>query len=114
MNKPEWVGVTADKIDAWREIFNHSQNGIDLKDACPVCGQCTLHKYYHLARVEPRELRGRSFQGQGSYWEWCSSCRSYEHMSGYVPDWWIEKPLLVNHSDLTAIPDLLDAALKTR
>ncbi len=108
----DWQGVPEAKLSEWRKLFNDSiSGGIDMPDACPVCANKTLHRYYHLAKVEPRELRGKLFQGVGSYWEWCSSCHSYEHMHGYVPDWWQSKPLEVNHVALTAIPNILDAAL---
>lgn len=108
-----WQGVPEEKLPAWRKLFNDAVGGgVDLPNDCPVCGHRMLHRYYHLAKVEPRELRGKLFQGLGSYWEWCSSCRSYEHMHGFVPDWWQEKPLAVNHAELTVTPGILDAALK--
>jgi hypothetical protein len=110
-NIVDWRGVPEIHLPAWRKLFNDAVgSGLDIPYACPVCGNHTLHRYYHLAKLEPRELRGKRFQGMGGYWEWCSSCHAYEHMHGYVPEWWHEKPLDVDHSKLTPIPDVLDAA----
>lgn len=110
-----WHGVPEVNLPVWRALFNVSiGGGIDIPDACPVCNKHTLHRYYHLVKPEPRELRGKMYQGVGSYWEWCSSCHSYEHMHGYVPEWWKEKPLNVNHAELTVIPDILESALLFR
>ena len=50
------------------------------------------------------------YKGPGSYWEWCGSCRSYEHMSGYVPISWVVELSGIDHSKLTAIPDMIDIA----
>jgi hypothetical protein len=32
-------------------------------------------------------------------------------MSGFVPEWWEVEPLNIDHSKLTALPDLLDEAI---
>ncbi len=112
----QWQGVPTAIIDAWRTLFNATPatEGMNLSASCPVCGQRTLHRYYALERAAPRELRGAAYQGPGSYWEWCSSCRSFEHMSGYVPAWWQVEPLAIDHARLTAVPDLLDEVLGKR
>jgi hypothetical protein len=113
MEHQAWQGVPLTFIDSWRQLFNAApqQEAMHLSAPCPVCGQRTLHRYYSLEKVAPRELRGVLYQGPGSYWEWCSSCKSFEHMHGYVPDWWKVEPLPIDHAQLTAIPDVLDDAL---
>ncbi len=44
---------------------------------CPECKKNTLH-YFYLGWEEKR----------GGNWIWCSSCLSFMHTSGLVPDWW--------------------------
>lgn len=108
----QWQGVPTGTTDAWRALFNAAptSEGMNLTAACPVCGARTLHQYFSLEEEAPRELRGALYRGPGSYWEWCSTCHSFEHMHGYVPDWWSKPPLHVDHSRLTAVPDMLEAA----
>jgi hypothetical protein len=109
----EWKGVPLEHWSAWRELFNlrHQGNAMHLACACPICDAETLFRYYALGRVQPGEIDGNKYRGPGSYWEWCSSCRSFEHMSAFVPEWWKVEPLNIDHSKLTALPDLLDEAI---
>jgi hypothetical protein len=106
-----WQSVPKQHLDDWQRIFNASQEGLHLAAACPVCGNHSLHRYFHLAKPEPRLLAGKTFVGRGSGWEWCSSCHSYEHFSGFIPAWWHEA-LPVDHAKLTALPGALEQALK--
>ena len=54
---------------------------------------------------------GITFVARGGGWEWCSACRSFEHFSGLVPDWW-SSDLDVDESKLTALPDVLERAVQ--
>lgn len=110
----EWKGVPIEQLSAWRALFDSRQQGnaMHLPCACPVCGAMTLYRYYALERPQAREIEGKMYRGMGSFWEWCSSCRSFEHMSGFVPAWWKVEPLDIDHSKLTALPDLLDQAIE--
>jgi hypothetical protein len=112
MSNQTWVGVPPEAVDVWRKVFNTASvsQAMNLTASCPVCGASTLHRYYSLQKEAPRQLRGVSYRGPGSYWEWCSTCRCFEHMYGYVPVWWSVPPLDVDHSLLTPVPDLLEAA----
>lgn len=95
---------------AWRIIFNEAQadEGVHLANACPVCSAETLCRYYALGRLQLRVIGGKKYLGPGSYWEWCSTCRSFEHMSGFVPEWWTVEPVNLNHSGLGVMPYELD------
>lgn len=112
----EWHGVPQDWLAAWRHVFNSagSCEKAHLFSECPVCGAKSLYRYFSLERVQPREMRGQAYRGPGSYWEWCASCHSYEHMFGYVPEWWDVEPVDIEHSQLNVIPDLIDQALRCR
>jgi hypothetical protein len=116
MSSKNWHGVPQESADAWRRVFNSvaPEEIMHLSADCPVCGNQSLHRYFSLEKEQPRELRGLIYRGPGSYWEWCSSCHSFEHMSGYVPVWWDIDPLNIDHAQLTAIPDLIDDAINPR
>lgn len=113
MSINNWHGVPLDHVAAWRETFNKMlpSEGAHPSSACPVCGEITLHRYFSLEKLQPRVIREVRYKGPGSYWEWCSSCRSFEHMSGYVPFWWNFDIPGIDRSKLTAIPDLIDRAM---
>lgn len=113
MSDLEWKGVSEEHSTAWRCIFNlpRSNEGMYLSSACPVCGSNALYRYYALGRFQPIEIDGVKYKGPGSYWEWCSGCRSFEHMSGFVPEWWNVELINIENSKLTAIPDALDEAI---
>lgn len=116
MSKQAWHGVPQEHLLTWRDIFNAAlpNEGEHLSNSCPICNVKALYRYYALEKASPRELRGLRYKGPGSYWEWCSACHSFEHMSGYVPEWWNITPLKIDHSRLTAIPDLIDKAMHMR
>ncbi|MCZ9060745.1 hypothetical protein OM348_22430, partial [Escherichia albertii] len=100
--------------DRWREIYNNVTPGeeMHLSTACPVCGDTELYRYYSLVKTQPCLLGGIMYKGPGSYLEWCGSCRSYEHMSGYVPISLAVELSGIDHSKLTAIPDMIDTAMR--
>ena len=113
MSNRKWHGVPQEFSAVWRQIFNSATPGerARLSGNCPVCGVASLCRYFSLEKAQFRELRGNFYKGPGSYWEWCSSCHSFEHMSGYVPEWWDVEPFDIDHSKLTAVPDLIDQAM---
>ncbi len=49
-----------------------------LPAICPVCGSKSGHIYMHRYDEDHH----------GGSWVWCSSCHSYSHGSGKVPEWW--------------------------
>lgn len=83
-----WRDVPSGHAHTWRSIFDGSLEGVDLQASCPVCLTAALHRWFHLHRPSPTTSSRRDWQGKGSQWQWCSSCHSYEHSSGLVPDWW--------------------------
>jgi hypothetical protein len=95
----QWHDVPDDKVIAWRVVFEASTEGSDLRTACPICRQRTLHRWFFLHRDDPTTEDYRTWAGPGSQWQWCSSCCAYEHSSGLVPIWW--------QSDLDVDPALL-------
>lgn len=104
-----WQDVPEPFADAWRRIFDQSRAGLDLDEPCPVCGAAELHRWFHLDQKQPTEALGRRWRGSGSQWQWCSSCRSYEHSSGLVPDWW-QSELVVDVGRLRHDPQPLEEA----
>lgn len=111
MSHTEWKGVPIDSTQEWQSAFDVESNGYIVPGNCPVCRQSSLRRYYYLSCVEPREVRGVSFAGRGSVWEWCSSCRSYLHAQALVPKYWSGAILELDHSTLTPIPDVLNQAV---
>lgn len=104
-----WRGVPLEFSDDWLALFEAEPNVSDLAASCPVCGEPHLHRYYLLDRLAPCELNHRQYAGNGGLWEWCSSCRSYEHYSCLVPIHWTT-PYLVDAKMLTAEPEELEVA----
>jgi hypothetical protein len=104
-----WQSVADDHRRAWTSVFSASREGIDLSARCPVCGNHALHRWYHLDRERPSEDAGSTWRGHGSEWQWCASCRSYEHYSCLVPDWW-DAPFEVDLADLCADPGTIEDA----
>lgn len=94
-----WRDVPGEHVRAWRSIFDVSMEGINLRTGCPVCSSGALHRWFYLHRENPTTSFGRKWQGDGSQWQWCSSCYSYEHSSGLVPAWW--------HPAFEVAPELL-------
>jgi hypothetical protein len=100
----DWQGVPLEFEQEWRKTFAASQESLNLSISCPICGQSTLHQYYQRAKL------GR-IRSIGSRWEWCSGCRTYEHSSVVVPEWWIPPNLDFDTLKLTAEPEILEQAI---
>ena len=87
----------ADNNDKIMEIMNNLDGTAGVFPAhCPVCGEkeghLCIHRYDAL---------------HGGIWIWCSSCNSYMHMSGIIPDWWNNMPD-IEEAKLEASPQYLD------
>ena len=108
-----WQDVPDSLVGAWRRLFEQSTSGLDLDEPCPVCGNRELHRWFYLEGEQPSESMGRRWQGSGSQWQWCSNCRSYEHSSGLVPDWW-RSDLVVDVRLLRHDPQPLEDARRER
>ena len=106
-----WRDVPEGLTVVWRVIFDRSSEGLDLDSTCPVCGARTLHRWFHLATPKPVVTAGRRWLGRGGEWQWCSTCKSFEHSSGLVPDWW-KDPLRVDATQLMSDPDVIEEARK--
>ncbi len=106
---PPWHSIPAECIKAWNETFQASREGLDLKSPCPVCGMPELHHWFYPWHLEEKVIRGQRFVARGSEWQWCSHCRSFQHFSGLVPDWWA-CDLIVDTKKLTAYPDAIEEA----
>ena len=106
-----WKSVPDEFVVEWRRIFIETPGDHNVDASCPVCGQRELHRYYQVGRPIHRVSGGITFVARGGGWEWCSACRSFEHFSGLVPDWWSSN-LDVDESKLTALPDVLERAVQ--
>ena len=105
----KWYGVPLDHVQAWMEVFQASREGLDLSASCPVCGVPALHRWYQVGRPEEIVSGGERFVARGGLWEWCSNCRSSEHYSAFVPEWW-SCDLAVDERNLTAEPEAIEQA----
>lgn len=92
-----WSGVPEQLYAQWRDAFRVRSHGVDLDIPCPSCGASTLHRYFQRSGA------------RGALWEWCSSCRVYEHFSAVVPEWW-SSDLDLTGLTLTAEPEALEMA----
>jgi hypothetical protein len=88
-------------LNSYPQPPNFAQNASCV---IPNNGQSTLHQYYQ----RPKLGRIRSI---GSRWEWCSGCRTFEHSSVVVPEWWIRPNLDFDNLKLTAEPEVLEQAI---
>lgn len=107
----EWQGVPLEAVCSWQKAFAETPTGYRVHAPCPVCKAPTLRRYFYLGRVDPLQVNGIAYQGRGSLWEWCATCRSFEHAQALVPLSWTAAPLQVDHAQLTPVPDLLDALI---
>jgi hypothetical protein len=103
----EWYGVPLNLIEAWNEVFQKSRETLNLSSPCPVCGATTLHRWYQIGRPIDKIVEGQRYVARGGLWEWCSTCRAYEHAQALVPEWW-SSSLEVNEADLTAEPEAIE------
>lgn len=108
MEQKSWKGVPCDKAQLWQKVFSKIIAGIRVPGTCPVCSQAALRHYYYIGRPMPQEFEGVRFQSRGGLWEWCANCRTYEHSQALVPEVWQEVLPNLDHSKLTAIPDVID------
>lgn len=109
----KWWEIDKAAYKEWRRIFNEDWSGSRVSSPCPVCSMRTLYRWYFLESRESKVLRGRSFTGRGKLWEWCSTCRSFEHYpDGYVPDWWAT-PYEVDPSVLRRDPGPIEEARRS-
>ncbi|MFE6287852.1 hypothetical protein [Streptomyces sp. NPDC057877] len=61
-----------------------------MASPCPVCSAPSLHRWYHQESDRAMIRGGRRYLGHGRLWEWCSTCRTFEHYpDALVPDWWV-------------------------
>ncbi len=112
MNSPKWQSVPDASREGWRKAFAVPRAGVDVRGPCPVCGADALHRYYQVGAPLPATAEG-TFVARGALWEWCSSCRSYEHASALVPSWW-QSDVAVDERGLTALPDVLERFVAAR
>jgi hypothetical protein len=113
MTSRPWRDVPSEALPGWYDAFARSRGGVDVAGPCPVCGAHALHRYFSVGRPLDRVLAGERFVAEGSAWEWCSSCCSFDHSSSLVPEWW-RSDLDVDERQLTALPDALEAARQRR
>ena len=99
-----WKGVPEQHLKAWYQIFQSSREILKLSAKCPMCGNTSLYRWFLLSDVETR---------RGGGWEWCRTCKRFEHYSAKVPQWW-ECDLAVNTHELTPYPDVIERAIIER
>jgi hypothetical protein len=109
----DWSGVPDEYQAEWQRAYEESQESINLLVPCPICGVVALHRWYQIGRPTNRVIKGIKFVAHGGLWEWCSSCRSFEHYSGLVPEWW-SCNLEVDTKNLTALPTAIEEAMKAQ
>lgn len=97
-----WTGVPTEKTSAWARCFRKPSSGYAVASPCPLCGETALFRYY--STPVPVRVSVPGFQGLGGLWEWCQACRTFEHSSAMVPDWW-DPSLSVADGARTATPD---------
>ena len=87
-----------------------------MTSICPICSKKKLHKYYYVYSYEKKRISGEDFIGNGGLWNWCSSCKHYEHFSSAIPSWWIGKTesLDIDEKKLKSKPEEIERALKEK
>jgi hypothetical protein len=105
----EWGGVPEAYWTNWAKIYQQSQECLNISEPCPVCGSIALHRWYQTGKTIERVIEGVEFIAEGSLWEWCSNCHSFEHSRSLVPAWW-SCELEVDEQKLTALPTAIEAA----
>lgn len=105
-----WQGVPKEKWQAWGEVFQKSKESLTLSSPCPICGYFALHRYYQMGQPVEYISSGQRFVAKGACWQWCSKCKSYEHSSSLVPEWW-DSNIRIDESNLTCEPEELDKQL---
>jgi len=74
-----WRPVAAAMLGQWRACFDAERRLVNLRGACPACGEQALHRYF-------------GSDGQKGYrgaccWEWCRRCGTYLYKRG-ASEWW--------------------------
>lgn len=113
ISNDEWHGVPLDRDAEWKAVFQSSREILNLSAPCPICRVMTLHRWYQIHQPEERVIDGLRFIGRGGLWEWCSACRSFQHYSCYVPEWW-SCDLEIDEKKLTALPTAIEEAIRKR
>ena len=75
----EWHDPGDDVLAEWRNATRRIFGGGGTS-RCPNCGGARLRYFFHRQDAAP--------EPRGGFWVWCSACRSYEHSSASVPEWW--------------------------
>jgi hypothetical protein len=109
----DWFGVPDDYQTAWQQIYQESRESLNLPVPCPICNVMALHRWYQIGHPVDRIIDGRRFIATGAVWEWCSSCQSFDHYSGLVPDYW-SCNLVVDEKKLTALPTAIQSAMEAQ
>ncbi|UJB68484.1 hypothetical protein HRE53_18405 [Acaryochloris sp. 'Moss Beach'] len=109
----DWCGVPLDYLQEWDRIFIASKDSLNLSAPCPICKAVALHRWYQVGQPKLQTVGGNTFVATGGLWEWCSSCRSFEHLSALVPEWWA-CDLKVDEAALTAKPTAIEEAMKAQ
>jgi hypothetical protein len=65
-----WSDVPHEFEQRWREIFDKSEEGLNLTACCPVCGAAALHRYFDKHSEMPANAFGKEYWGRGSQWQW--------------------------------------------
>ena len=113
MTDIEWKQITPEISEVWQKAFDFSKKGMDVDNPCPVCGKFDLHRWYLTGEPLSKIIEGNRFIAQGELWEWCSSCGTFQHYSGMVPDWWT-CDLDVDLKELVFTPDAIEEARRKR
>ena len=86
-----------DADDSFMMIYDYAmQPNSKFPTKCPRCSKTSTHFYMH-----------RHDEKHGGIWIWCSSCKSFIHMDGTIPEWW-KNCEAVDIKKLYAVPDYLD------
>jgi hypothetical protein len=94
----EWHDPPEDALDEWRAAERRAYSA-QVAPPCPSGDAGTL-RYVFVRYSDPPQARG-------GFWIWCPVCRSYEHGSTRVPDWW--RDVEVPKDQLMHDPAWLDA-----
>ncbi len=103
-SRQTWQDVPMEHYRAWMQVFNPHPHQHLLTEACPICGSQTLVQYYHLAGLNKRADCPPDILGSGSLWQWCFTCRHYQHYSALISRQWVQ-PFAIPNEAITVDPD---------
>ncbi len=86
-----WVGVPPEAQSKWNSAFSESSKNIKVAATCPVCNSNSLYRWH---------------DGYRGLWEWCQTCKVYEHSTSLVPKGWAPEVNIVPVG-LTAEPEAI-------